>query len=78
MSDLRKKLLTLFGSAALLVACYCPALGQFARSRPVHVYNPGTYSRTRATLSHRAAMRRALLKRQRAADARRRSAKPRQ
>ncbi len=67
MSSLRKKLLTFFGGAALLLACFCPAQGQFSRSRRVRVYNPGTYARTRAAASRRAAARKAVRKRQRVA-----------
>jgi hypothetical protein len=70
MSRLRKKMLTFVGGVALLLACLCPANGQFARSRRVRVYNPGAHTRTRAATSRRAAPRKVKSKRQRAATRR--------
>jgi hypothetical protein len=62
---LRNKLLILMGSAALLLGSVGPVPGQFTGSRRVRVYNPGTYHRTRATMSRRAALRKHLRKKRR-------------
>jgi hypothetical protein len=71
MRSLRKEMIVLFGSAALLLGCLCSVPGQYARSRTVRVYRPGTYSRTRDEMSRRAALRAALKKHRRAARKRR-------
>lgn len=71
MRNLRKKIIVLFGSAALLLGCLCSVQGQYARSRTVRVYRPGTYSRTRAEMSRRAALRKVFKKHRKAARKRR-------
>ncbi|HKQ99190.1 MAG TPA: hypothetical protein VJT09_00875 [Pyrinomonadaceae bacterium] len=61
----------LLWSAVLLLGSFCLAQGQFSSSQTVHVYNPGTYDRTRTVMSNRAAMRRVLRRRHRAVRKRR-------
>ena len=64
-NSLRRKLMILLGSVALLLGGVCPAPGQFSGSRRVRVYNPGTYHRTRTATSRRAALRKLLKKKKR-------------
>lgn len=67
MRRLRQKIFMLFGIAALLLGSLCIAQGQYTRSRRVRVYTPRTYNRTRSVMNRRAAMRKVVRKRHRAA-----------
>ena len=69
---LRKKLLILLASVALLLGSVCAVPGQFSGSRRVRVYHPGTYHRTRTAMSRRAALRKILKKKRHRAARRRR------
>lgn len=71
---------SLKGGLAALFACALLSAGAevSAQGYRVNVYNPGTYSRTRQTMSNRAALRAALKrKRLKRAASRKRAASPR-
>ena len=72
MRRLRRNLLIMFGGAAIFFASLCVAQGQYTRSRRIRVHTPGIYNRTRSMMSRRAAMRRVIRKRHRAARRRHR------
>jgi NAD(P)-dependent dehydrogenase (short-subunit alcohol dehydrogenase family) len=58
-------------ACALLLSCW--AAEAFAQGYRVNVYNPGNYSRTRQTMSNRAALRAALKRKQQRQRARRKA-----
>lgn len=70
MKKLRQRASAAFACAALLLGCFLPAAGQFAR-RPPRVYRPGSYNNTRRLMNRRAAMRKVVKKRRKAARKRR-------
>ena len=72
MRRLRRNLTIMFGGAALLLASVCVAEGQYTRSRRIRVHTPGVYNRTRSLMSRRAAMRKVVRKRLKAARKRHR------
>lgn len=74
MKKLRQRMLTACAGVALLLGCFLPAVGQFAR-RPPRVYRPGSYNNTRRLMNRRAAMRKVVKKRRKAARKRRHAAR---
>lgn len=72
MRRLRRNLIIMFANAAVLLASLCVAEAQYTRSRPIRVHTPGVYNRTRSIMSRRAAMRKVVRKRLRAARKRHR------
>jgi hypothetical protein len=74
MKKLGPRVVTAVAAAALLLGCYLPAEGQFARRAP-RVYRPGSYNNTRRLMNRRAAMRKVVKKRRKAARKRRHAAR---
>jgi hypothetical protein len=74
MNRLRRRVVATVVGAALLLGCFLPAVGQFARRAP-RVYRPGSYNNTRRLMNRRAAMRKVIKKRRKAARKRRHAAR---